>query len=157
MHFTAGDPKRHRLLAWLAAEPLSPAFSAEAHHARARGRRVSIKQFLMDARHVVGVGNIYASEVLFRARVDPRRAAGRLSPARFKRIVAAIRAVLKDAIDKGGTTLRDYVNAEGLPGSFSPHLDVYERAGLPCRRCGTRLKQIVQGGRSSYYCPTCQT
>jgi formamidopyrimidine-DNA glycosylase len=105
---------------------------------------------------VVGVGNIYASEALFRAGIDPRRAAGRVSLARYARLVDAVRAVLGEAIQVGGTTLRDYVNAEGTPGYFRQQLYVYERAGQGCRSCGTPIRQLVLGQRSSYYCPRCQ-
>jgi formamidopyrimidine-DNA glycosylase len=111
----------------------------------------------MDQGIVVGVGNIYASEALFRAGIHPRRAAGRISILRYERLVEAVRAVLEDAIREGGTTLRDYVSAEGTPGYFRQQLHVYERAGAPCRRCGTPIRQLVQGQRSSYYCPRCQS
>ena len=110
----------------------------------------------MDQRVVVGVGNIYASEALFRAGVHPRRAAGRVSGARLAALVEAIRAVLGDAIRAGGTTLRDYVGADGTPGYFRQRLYVYERTGRPCRRCRTPVRHLVQGQRSTYYCPRCQ-
>ena len=110
----------------------------------------------MDQRIVVGVGNIYASEALFRAGVHPRRAAGRIKPAEWQRLVDAVRAVLGEAIRQGGTTLRDYVNADGTPGYFRQELFVYERAGQPCRRCRTPIRQVVQGQRSTYFCPACQ-
>ena len=154
--WTEGDPDDHPLLASLGPEPLDVPFDADYLAARARGRRVAIKPFLMDQRVVVGVGNIYASEALFRAGIGPRRAAGRVSRERLERLVAAVRAVLGEAIRQGGTTLRDYVNAEGTPGYFRQKLYVYERAGKPCRRCGTPIRQIVQGQRSTYYCPACQ-
>jgi formamidopyrimidine-DNA glycosylase len=110
----------------------------------------------MDQHVVVGVGNIYASEALHRAGVDPRRAAGRVSAAKLERVVVAVREVLREAIRRGGTTLRDYVNADGAPGYFSVDLLVYERAGQPCRRCGGVIRQVVQGQRSTYFCPACQ-
>jgi len=110
----------------------------------------------MDQHVVVGVGNIYASEALFRAGVDPRRAAGRVPAEKLGRVVAAVREVLRAAIRHGGTTLRDYVNADGAPGYFSQDLFVYERAGQPCRRCGSVIRQIVQGQRSTWFCPDCQ-
>ncbi len=154
--WTEGDPGEHPLLANLGPEPLERSFDADYLASRARGRRVAIKQFLMDQGVVVGVGNIYASEALFRAGISPRRAAGRVSRERLARLVEAIRAVLGEAIREGGTTLRDYVNADGTPGYFRQRLFVYERAGEPCRRCGTPIRQIVQGQRSTYHCPACQ-
>lgn len=154
--WSAGDPADHPLLAALGPEPLTSAFNADYLARRARGRRVAIKQFLMDQRVVVGVGNIYASEALYRAGVHPRRAAGRVSGARLAALVEAIRAVLGDAIRAGGTTLRDYVGADGTPGYFRQRLYVYERSGRPCRRCRTPVRHVVQGQRSTYYCPRCQ-
>jgi formamidopyrimidine-DNA glycosylase len=151
-----GDPAEHRLLAGLGPEPLEQDFDVDYLASKARGRRVAIKQFLMDQRVVVGVGNIYASEALFRAGIHPRRAAGRVSQERLERLVEAVREVLGEAIRQGGTTLRDYVNSEGTPGYFRQKLHVYERAGEPCRRCGTPVRQIVQGQRSTYFCPVCQ-
>jgi formamidopyrimidine-DNA glycosylase len=156
MHFVVGDPAEHKLLRSLAPEPLSDAFDGGVLHARARGRKVAVKLFLMDAKTVVGVGNIYASEALFRARVNPRRAAGRLSREAHDRIAQAVKDVLADAIHVGGTTLRDYVNADGMPGYFRQKLYVYERAGEPCRVCGTAIRHCVQGQRSTYWCPSCQ-
>jgi formamidopyrimidine-DNA glycosylase len=111
----------------------------------------------MDQRVVVGVGNIYASEALFRAGIHPRRAAGRVSRERLERLAEAVREVLGEAIRQGGTTLRDYVSAEGTPGYFRQKLFVYERAGQPCRRCGTPIRKLAQGQRSTYFCPRCQT
>jgi formamidopyrimidine-DNA glycosylase len=116
-----------------------------------------VKQFLLDQRIVVGVGNIYASEALFRAGIHPRRAAGRVSRERYERLAGTVREVLAEAIRHGGTTLRDYVSAEGAPGYFRQELFVYERAGEPCRRCGRTIRRIAQGQRSTYFCPSCQT
>jgi formamidopyrimidine-DNA glycosylase len=151
-----GDPAEHPLLAALGPEPLERGFDADYLHGRSRGRKVAIKQFLMDQHVVVGVGNIYASEALFRAGIHPRRAAGRVSRVRLEGLVAAVRAVLREAIRQGGTTLRDYVNAEGAPGYFRQELYVYERQGEPCRNCGTAIRQVAQGQRSTYFCPRCQ-
>ena len=123
---------------------------------RSRRRKIAVKQFIMDAHVVVGVGNIYASEALFRAGIRPGRAAGRLTLADCGRLVKAIRNVLAAAIESGGTTLRDYVNAAGLPGYFRQRLFVYERRDEPCRRCSTAIRARVQGGRATYWCPTCQ-
>jgi formamidopyrimidine-DNA glycosylase len=156
LHWSPGDPAGHPLLADLGPEPLGAEFNAGYLARRARGRRVAIKHFLMDQRIVVGVGNIYASEALFRAAIHPRRAAGRISRARLEALVTSVRAVLEDAIREGGTTLRDYVAADGNPGYFGRKLYVYERAGKPCRRCRTPVRQLVQGQRSTYYCPRCQ-
>jgi len=154
--YSATDPRRHPLLAHLGPEPLSRAFDAGYLLRITRGRRVAVKHLLMNSRLVVGVGNIYASEALFRARVRPQRRAGTLSPADCARLVRGVRAVLRQAIRAGGTTLRDYRGADGLPGEFRQRLYVYERAGKPCRRCGTPVRGLTQGQRSTYYCPSCQ-
>jgi formamidopyrimidine-DNA glycosylase len=154
--WTDADPLAHPLLRRLAPEPLDATFDGEYLYRASRGRRVAIKQLLMNSQVVVGVGNIYASEALFRARVHPRRAAGRLSRARLKRLARAIKSVLTTAIRVGGTTLRDYVGADGNPGYFRQRLYVYERAGRPCRVCHTPIRQITQGQRSTYFCPRCQ-
>jgi formamidopyrimidine-DNA glycosylase len=156
LHWCTGDPHEHALLSSLGPEPLGATFDAGYLAVRAKGRKTAVKLFLMDQRIVVGVGNIYASEVLFRAGVRPRRAAGRVRRAEWARIVGAIRDVLADAIRQGGTTLRDYVNADGAPGYFRQELYVYERTGEPCRRCATPIRHFVQGQRSTYYCPRCQ-
>lgn len=156
LHFVEGDPSAHPLLASLAPEPFDDAFDAEYLWRITRKRRVHIKQLVMNAKLVVGVGNIYASEALFRARIRPRRAAKSLNRAEVARLVRSIRTVLALAVRVGGTTLRDYVSADGSPGYFRQKLYVYERAGQPCRRCGTLVRQIAQGQRSTYYCPTCQ-
>jgi len=151
-----GDPHQHELLSHLGPEPLSDDFDAEYLAAKARKRSVAIKQFIMNAEIVVGVGNIYASEALFRAGIRPERAAGRIKPDEFKRLTHSIKLVLAAAIKVGGTTLRDYVNASGAPGYFRQKLFVYERGGEPCRNCKTPIVQITQGNRSTYYCPGCQ-
>jgi len=156
LHWMQGDPVKHPLLAGLGPEPLESGFDADYLAGRARGRRVAIKQFLMDQRIVVGVGNIYASEALFRAGIHPRRAAGRVSYDRLSRLVAGVQSVLGEAIHQGGTTLRDYVRADGTPGYFRQELFVYERTGQPCRTCGSPIRQVVQGQRSTYFCPACQ-
>jgi formamidopyrimidine-DNA glycosylase len=155
-HWTSVDPHRHPLLAKLAPEPLSDAFDAAYQHRATRKRAVAIKQFIMNSQVVVGVGNIYASESLFRAGISPRRAARRLTRAEAHTLTDAIKAVLAEAIDIGGTTLRDYVNPDGIPGYFRQKLFVYEREGQPCRLCRTPVKQFTQGQRSTYWCATCQ-
>jgi formamidopyrimidine-DNA glycosylase len=154
--WTDQDPAQHPLLVKLAPEPLSAAFDAEYLHRVTRKRAVAIKILLMNSQVVVGVGNIYASEALFRAGVSPRRAAGRISRAQADSLVRAIKDVLAEAIKIGGTTLRDYVNAAGAPGYFRQELFVYERAGEPCRICKTPIRQFAQGQRSTYWCPGCQ-
>jgi formamidopyrimidine-DNA glycosylase len=154
--FTAGDPLLHPLLKGLAPEPLEPEFNAEYLWKISRRRSVAIKQLIMNARLVVGVGNIYASEALFRARIRPRRRARSLSRAECVRLTRAIKATLTMAVKVGGTTLRDYVTADGTPGYFRQKLYVYERAGLPCRVCRKPVKQFTQGARSTYWCPNCQ-
>jgi formamidopyrimidine-DNA glycosylase len=146
----------HRLLAHLGVEPLSREFNARRLHALTRGAKLSIKAFLMDGRRVVGVGNIYASESLFRAGIDPRKRAGRISLQEAKRLVPAIKRTLLAAIKAGGSSLRDFVGSDGASGYFQQRHWVYDRAGQPCRRCGTRIRRLVQGQRATYYCPTCQ-
>jgi formamidopyrimidine-DNA glycosylase len=156
LHWTLGDPLEHPLLAKLGPEPLSAGFDGEYLYRATRKRSVAIKQLLMNSHVVVGVGNIYANEALFRAGISPRRAAGRLTRAQAQALVHAIKSVLKAAIKIGGTTLRDYVNASGTPGYFKQQLFVYERAKQPCRVCKTPIKQVAQGQRSTYWCATCQ-
>jgi formamidopyrimidine-DNA glycosylase len=154
--WTDHDPLDHKLLKSLAPEPLSEEFNGEYLATAAKGRSVAIKQLIMNGQVVVGVGNIYASEALFRAGVRPRRAAGRLKRLEFDALVKAIKEVLSDAIREGGTTLRDYINPEGMPGYFRQKLFVYERTKDPCRVCKTPIKHFVQGQRSTYFCPSCQ-
>jgi formamidopyrimidine-DNA glycosylase len=156
LHWVTGDPLEHPLLAALGPEPFGEEFGGAYLAGRAKGRKVAVKQFLMDQRIVVGVGNIYASEALFRAGIHPRRAAGKVSPERYARLAAAVQAVLGEAIKQGGTTLRDYVNADGTPGYFRQKLYVYERDGQPCRKCHTPIRKLAQGQRSTYFCPACQ-
>jgi len=146
----------HRLLAHLGVEPLSRALDGARLHALTRGLRAPIKHVIMDARRVVGVGNIYASEALHRARIDPRTPAGRLSRERCDRLARAIKHTLRVAIRAGGASLRDFVGSDGVYGCFQARARVYDRAGLPCRRCGAAVRRIVQGQRSTYYCPSCQ-
>ena len=146
----------HRLLAGLGVEPLSRRLDGRRLHALTRGCRMPIKQFLMDGRRIVGVGNIYASESLFRAGIDPRKRAHRLSPPDCARLSEAIKRTLSDAIRAGGSSLRDFVGADGATGHFQNRGWVYDREAQPCRRCGTRIRRIVQGQRSTYFCPRCQ-
>jgi formamidopyrimidine-DNA glycosylase len=154
--WTREDPMLHPLLRSLAPEPLSDEFNGAYLAAAAKGRKVAIKQLVMNSQIVVGVGNIYASEALFRAGIRPRRAAGRLKRAEFDALAKSIKQVLREAIQQGGTTLRDYVNPQGMPGYFRQKLFVYERAGEPCRVCKTPIRQFVQGQRATYFCQRCQ-
>lgn len=149
-------PHMHPLLAELGPEPLGAEFTADYLWSSARGRHVAIKQHLMNGKVVVGVGNIYASESLFRAGIHPARAAGRIARARFEPLVAAVRAVLRDAIEEGGTTLRNFVGGDGKPGYFRGALRVYERDGQPCVVCAAPIERRVLGQRATYYCPRCQ-
>ncbi|CAN5345506.1 bifunctional DNA-formamidopyrimidine glycosylase/DNA-(apurinic or apyrimidinic site) lyase [soil metagenome] len=154
--WTRGDPLAHPLLAPLGPEPLDAAFDGAYLRGRARRRRVAIKPFLMDSRIVVGIGNIYANEALFRGGVHPGRAAGRISLARLERLTHAVREVLLDALRAGGTTLRDYVDGAGSPGWFAQSLHVYGREGRPCPRCGAPVRAATLGQRSTYWCARCQ-
>jgi formamidopyrimidine-DNA glycosylase len=150
-------PLKHKLLVSLGPEPLDDEFDARYLWQRSRGRRVSIKQFIMNAHIVVGVGNIYASEALFMAGINPRRAAGRIALRRYELLVAAIKEVLASAIMAGGTTLRDFYGGDGEAGYFRQQLEAYGREDEACRRCNTPISAIVQGQRSTFYCKNCQT
>lgn len=151
-----GDPMAHPLLHHLGPEPLEPGFTAEHLQAACGKRSAAIKLVIMDAKVVVGVGNIYASEALFRAGILPRTPACRVSRPRLARLAQAIRDVLIESIAEGGTTLRDFLHSDGRPGYFRQRLDVYERKGEPCRVCGTPIRHAVIGQRSTYWCPKCQ-
>jgi formamidopyrimidine-DNA glycosylase len=154
---SAGPVEQHFLLQKLGIEPFDPAFNAQYLHGGLAGRSMSIKQALLAGDIVVGAGNIYASESLFRARIHPKTKSNRVSLARCERLAQALRETLTDALESGGSTLRDYVNATGEPGAyFTLHAAVYERAGEPCRVCATPIKRIVQGQRATYFCPKCQ-
>ncbi|MEQ1439228.1 bifunctional DNA-formamidopyrimidine glycosylase/DNA-(apurinic or apyrimidinic site) lyase [Fontimonas sp. SYSU GA230001] len=146
----------HALLSGMGPEPFAPDFDGAYLYAAARGRSAAVKTFIMDGRIVVGAGNIYATEALFRAGIRPTRAAGRLTRADCDRLAQAIRAVLAEAVALGGTTLRDFAGARGESGYFQQELFVYGRDGEPCRRCGTVIRRVVLGQRSSFYCPRCQ-
>lgn len=149
-------PELHPLLAVLGIEPLGPAFSGAWLHRISRGRRGPIKNLLMDARILVGVGNIYAAESLYRAGISPLRPAGRLGIKSCERLAATVRETLGDAIAAGGSSIRDYVHHDGGSGWFQLTCAVYGRAGEPCRRCGSIVRLARQGGRSTFYCPHCQ-
>ncbi len=151
------DPLSHPLLKKLGPEPLGDAFDGDYLWRKSRGRTVSVKQFIMNAHIVVGVGNIYASESLFMAGINPRRAAGRIALHRYDALADAIRDVLTRAIKAGGTTLRDFYGGDGEAGYFRQQLEAYGREDEPCRRCNTPITAIVQGQRATYYCKNCQT
>ncbi len=154
--YQPGEASQHKLLRNLGVEPLGNEFSGAVLQAAARGRRVAVKNLLMDGRVVVGVGNIYASEALFRAGIRPAIAAGRVPAYAYDRLAEAVREVLAYAVNRGGTTLRDFLDPDGQPGYFAQELAVYGRSGAPCRTCDTPIKSLVLGGRSTFYCPKCQ-
>lgn len=146
----------HELLEGLGPEPLSDNFDGDHLWALSRGRSAAVKTFIMDQAVVVGVGNIYAAEALFAARIHPKRAAGSVARERYARLAEAIRHILAYAITRGGTTLRDFISPDGVPGYFEQELFVYGRAGEPCRACGALVRAITLGQRSTFYCPRCQ-
>lgn len=152
----AGCGELHPLLAKLGPEPLTDAFNADYLFTRSRNRKVNIKALIMDAQVVVGVGNIYANEALFAAGIDPRRAAGEIAQQHYVSLVTEIKKVLQQAIEQGGTTLRDFVSAQGQTGYFQVELKVYGRSDEACVECGELLKQIRQAQRSTWFCPNCQ-
>jgi len=154
--WTSADVATHRLIAGLGIEPLSPEFCGAWLHCATRGRRTRIKLMLMNARIVVGVGNIYANESLFRAGIAPRTPAVRLSRTRCDRLSEAIRDTLNAAIAAGGSSLRDFMHSDGSSGWFQQQYYVYDRAGLPCRVCGTFIRLLRMGQRSTFWCPSCQ-
>ncbi|EWC42114.1 bifunctional DNA-formamidopyrimidine glycosylase/DNA-(apurinic or apyrimidinic site) lyase [Pseudomonas stutzeri] len=150
------DPLSHVLLASLGPEPLADEFDGDRLYRLSRGRSMAVKPFIMDNAVVVGVGNIYASEALFAAGIDPRRPAGNISRARYLKLGEEIRRILAMAIERGGTTLRDFVGGDGKPGYFQQELFVYGRGGEFCKTCGTTLREIRLGQRASVYCGRCQ-
>jgi formamidopyrimidine-DNA glycosylase len=156
MHVFSGDDETQPLLAHLGPEPFTDAFNADYMYEHTRRRSCAVKQALMDNTLVVGVGNIYANESLFRAGIHPNRAANRISKQRYARLIEAVKSILEEAIRAGGSTLRDYVNASGEPGYFQLNYFVYGRDGQPCKRCGSILKLQRHGGRATVFCATCQ-
>ncbi|MGH8446275.1 MAG: bifunctional DNA-formamidopyrimidine glycosylase/DNA-(apurinic or apyrimidinic site) lyase [Solimonas sp.] len=150
------DENAHPLLASMGPEPFDPAFDGAYLFRKSRGRDVAVKNFVMDGHIVVGAGNIYAAESLFRAGIRPTRRAGKLTRAECTLLADRIREVLLEAVELGGTTLRDFAGADGSSGYFQQELFVYGRDGQPCRICGTTIKGLVLGGRASCYCPHCQ-
>lgn len=151
-----GDPLQHPLLNKLGPEPLEESFSAQYLHEQSSQRKLPVKSFIMDSHVVVGVGNIYANEALFRAGIHPKRAAGRIALPRYECLVKAIKNTLAEAIASGGTTLKDFVGGDGKPGYFKQELKVYGRAGESCIQCGHVLKEIRLGQRSTVFCAACQ-
>ena len=154
--WTTGDADAHPLLAHLGVEPLSRALTGERLHALTRAHRAAIKQFLMDGRRIVGVGNIYASEALFRAGINPKKAARRLTVRECERLAKSIKDTLRAAIKAGGSSIQHFVAADGAAGEYQVRTFVYDRGGQKCRRCASLIRRLVQGQRSTYYCPTCQ-
>ncbi len=150
------DPHAHVLIAGLGPEPLGDAFDGDRLYRLSRGRSMAVKPFIMDNAVVVGVGNIYASEALFAAGIDPRRPAGSISKARYLKLAVEIKRILAMAIERGGTTLRDFVGGDGKPGYFQQELFVYGRGGELCKHCGGTLREIRLGQRASVYCARCQ-
>ena len=154
--WTAGDINQHKLIKSLGPEPLDETFDAHYLHDKAKKRSCSIKSFIMNSHMVVGVGNIYASESLFKAGINPKRKAGSVSLARFEKLVEAIKTTLIASIEQGGTTLKDFTSEDGQPGYFAQKLLVYGRAGDACTECGNPIKQFTQQARSTFYCSKCQ-
>ncbi len=154
--WAAGDVNQHKLLKPLGPEPLQADFDAHYLHNKSRKRQCSIKALIMNSHIVVGVGNIYASEALFRAGINPKRKAGNISLLRLQKLVDAIKLTLQLAIKEGGTTLRDFTGISGQPGYFAQKLLVYGRTNEACTQCGNAIKQFTQQARSTYYCSHCQ-
>ena len=148
--------QEHELLRRLGPEPLAEEFDGDLLYRRSRGRKSSVKSFIMDQTVVVGVGNIYANEVLFLSGIHPRRAAGRISRIRYGVLADSIKRVLTSAIEQGGTTLRDFVGGDGKPGYFAQQLYVYGRVGEACKQCGALLRELRLGQRTTVFCVTCQ-
>jgi len=154
--YSDGDVSGHELLSQLGPEPLTDAFNIDYLFERSRGRSQSVKTFIMDNKVVVGVGNIYANEALFKAGINPKRAAGKISKVRYQKLVPIIKETLASAIELGGTTLKDFTQVDGNPGYFAQKLQVYGRGGKLCMVCSNRLKEIRLGQRSTVYCTQCQ-
>ncbi len=155
--WTKDDPLDHKLINHLGPEPLSDELNVNYLYIKSRKRTQAVKTFIMDSRIVVGVGNIYASEALFRAGIKPTLQAGKISKVRYGKLITEIKNVLTEAIEKGGTTLRDFYNGDGKPGYFSQELNVYNRENEPCKKCEGNIKMIRLGQRSTFYCSQCQS
>ncbi len=154
--WTTNDPARHPLLSTLGPEPLSNALSGEYLYARSQGRRISVKSFIMNSAIVAGIGNIYANEALFAAGIHPQRQAGRISQQRYTCLADSIKHTLQNAIQAGGTTLRDFSREDGNPGYFQQQLRVYGREGASCPCCQAPIRRLMVAQRSSYFCHRCQ-
>ena len=154
--WTDQDPQMHKLLVDLGPEPLDQSFTADRLYSLSRNRRIAVKEFIMNAKVVVGIGNIYATEALFNCGIHPARSAGNISLQRYERLVIAIKDVLTKALAQGGTTLRDFIREDGRPGYFRQELLAYGRTNQPCINCGRRLRSIKIGQRTSTYCTSCQ-
>jgi len=150
------NPLEHSLISKLGPEPLDEDFGGEYCYQKSRGKRIAIKQFIMDSHLVVGVGNIYANESLFKAGIHPSRQAGKVSLKRYLVLAQIIKEVLSEAIEQGGTSLKDFTNADGKPGYFKQQLAVYGRGGEPCVQCNTSLKEVRHNNRATVYCSKCQ-
>ncbi len=154
--WTRDKIEKHPLLAHLGPEPLSREFNAAYLYQRSQGKKVTIKQFIMDSKVVAGIGNIYANEALYASGINPKRAAGRISQARYECLCQNVRKILKEAIRQGGTTLKDFTGGDGKPGYFKQELLVYGRKDQPCIQCGQTLQEIRLNNRSTVYCTHCQ-
>lgn len=154
--WTKKNPLQHKLIKDLGPEPLNDDFNADYLYRISRNRKTPVKSFIMNSQVVVGVGNIYASESLFLARINPKRAAGKISRQKYQKLAESIQIVLSLAIQQGGSSLRDFTHHDGKPGYFQQTLNVYGRKGLPCPVCLNPVRQIIQNQRSSFYCPKCQ-
>ncbi len=154
--WTTGNVAQHKLLANMGPDPLGRSFDGDHLYRSSRGRKRAVRDLLIDGRIVAGIGNIYANEALYRARIHPRRAAGRISRSRYRRLAQAIRATMKHAIAVGGTTLRDFRDAGGNPGYFQLTMRVYGREGAPCPRCRRAIRAAPLGGRRVFFCTRCQ-
>jgi formamidopyrimidine-DNA glycosylase len=155
--WTDTNPLLHPLLKNLGPEPLTKSFNSNYLYQNSRDRSAAIKLFIMDAKIVVGVGNIYANEALFQAGIHPKKAAKKIHKESYEKLTQTIKHVLKAAIKQGGTTLRNFITSDGQPGYFKQHLQVYDRGGLPCLQCQTKLREIRLGQRATVYCPKCQS
>ena len=154
--WTNEPPAEHKLLKALGPEPLTDDFSGKRLFTLSRGRKQAVKTFIMDNHVVVGVGNIYANEALFKAGIRPDRPCGKISSERYQLLADAIKETLAKAIDQGGTTLKDFVGGDGKPGYFKQELAVYGRKGQPCKKCGKLITEIRQGNRATCFCKHCQ-
>lgn len=154
--WTTADPLAHDLLKDLGPEPLHSDFTGSYLWETAKKRKIAVKSFIMNSQVVVGIGNIYATEALFAAKIHPKKSAGKLSLQQYNDLVKACKKILRAAITQGGTTLKDFAKSDGKPGYFKVYLKVYGRGGLPCLTCKTTLKELRLGQRSTVYCPRCQ-